>query len=127
MVGVYASESPPVRSVSMNIDTRLAELAATLKRLIESSTYKPAEIARVLSVDRSVVGRWMTGERTPTMKNLMELAELLGVEMAEIWQGEEALPSTPEQRLMVDRMRSMTAEQQQAFLAMAATISTGAK
>lgn len=106
----------------MTIDTRLAELAATLKRLIESSSYKPADVARELSVDRSVVGRWMTGERTPTMKNLIELADLLGVEMTDIWQGEEAIPSTPEQRLMVERMRAMSAEQQQAFLAMAASL-----
>lgn len=54
------------------------------------------------------------------MKNLLELAELLNVEMSDLWTGEEVMPATPEQKAMMQRMSGMTPEQQQAFLALAA-------
>jgi hypothetical protein len=63
----------------------------------------------------------MNGERTPTMKNLIDLAELLGVEVAQMWAGPNATPATPEQKAMLDRMAHMSPEQQQAFLALAAS------
>lgn len=61
------------------------------------------------------------------MKNLLELAELLNVEMADLWVGEEVMPATPEQKLMMERMSTMTIEQQQAFLAFAAATAGPAK
>jgi len=54
------------------------------------------------------------------MKNLIDLADLLGVETRELWEGPQAMPSTPEQRAMMERMGRMSSEQQQAFLALAA-------
>lgn len=54
------------------------------------------------------------------MKNLYDLAELLNIEMADLWAGEHATPATPEQKAMMERMKAMTPEQQQAFLAFAA-------
>ena len=108
------SRAPPM------IDPRLQALADRLKALIEASPHSPAEIARLVGVDRSAVSRWMSGERTPTMKNLIDLADLLGVETRELWEGPQAMPSTPEQRAMMERMGRMSSEQQQAFLALAA-------
>lgn len=60
------------------------------------------------------------------MKNLIDLAELLGVEVEEMWAGPNATPSTPEQKAMMERMAQMTPEQQQAFLALAASAFTPA-
>jgi len=103
-------------------DPRLKLLADNIRKCIGSSVYSPAEVARALSVDKSAISRWMNGQRTPTVQNLIELAHLLEVEVTELWNGEEALPATPEQRLMVDLMGKMTAEQQETFLAMAKTL-----
>lgn len=58
------------------------------------------------------------------MKNLMELADLLGGEASDYWSGPEAIPATPEQRALLAKMAQMTPEQQQALLALAAA-STG--
>jgi transcriptional regulator with XRE-family HTH domain len=102
------------------IDTRLKALADRIKALITASPYKATDIARILDVDRSAVSRWMSGERQPTMKNLIDLADLLNVELAELWTGAEATPATPEQKAMMLRMANMSPEQQQAFLAFAA-------
>lgn len=102
------------------IDPRLLALADKIRALIEASTYTPADVARIIGVDKSAVSRWMKGERTPTMKNLIDLADLLQVEMSALWEGPHAVPATPEQKMMVERMRGMTPDQQQAFLALAA-------
>lgn len=113
-------QSHPVMRSSPMIDPRLQALADRIKALINASTYKPTDIARNLDVDRSAVSRWMSGERQPTMKNLVDLADLLSVELTDLWAGPEATPATPEQKAMMARMSTMTAEQQQAFLALAA-------
>lgn len=102
------------------IHPQLELLARRIRALVAASGFSQVEIARSIGVDKSTVSKWIKGERTPTMQNLVDLAELLGVEMKELWDGPEAIPSTPEQRLMIERMRNMTPEQQQAFLALAA-------
>jgi len=103
-------------------DSRLKQLADSIRQHIGASTYSPAEVARALDVDKSAISRWMNGQRTPTVQNLIELAKLLEIEITELWNGEEVLPATPEQRLMIELMSKMTAEQQEAFLAMAKTL-----
>lgn len=107
---------------ALTIDPRLQALADRLSALVSASDYTAADIARLLDVDKSAVSRWLSGERTPTMKNLMELADLLQVEITALWEGEEAVPATPEQRGMLEHMRDMTPAQQQALLALAATV-----
>lgn len=116
----YSLESQTVIPLTPMLDPRLKVLAQKIDRLVKASSYSPAELSRLLGVDRSAVSKWMSGDRTPTMKNLLELAEVLNIEMAELWTGPEAIPATPEMRLMMDRMGDMTAEQQQALLALAA-------
>lgn len=104
------------------IDPRLKALSERLKRLIDASGLAQIDVSKALGVDKSTISKWTKGERTPTMKNLMDLADLLQVEMTDLWAGEESLPSTPEQKLMMDRMAKLTPEQQQALLALAATM-----
>lgn len=101
------------------IPARLDALAQNIRRYISLSAYSPAEVARELGVDKSAVSRWMSGGRTPTVQNLIDLARLLEIEVTDLWRGPEAIPATPEQRAMMDRMSRMTPEQQQAMLALA--------
>lgn len=109
-----------------SIDPRLKRLADRIGSLIDASSYLPADVARELEVDKSSVSRWIKGTRTPTMQNLIDLATLLGVEVTDFWEGEQAYPSTPEQRMMLEKMAGMSPEQQQALLAfVAATANKG--
>lgn len=102
------------------IDPRLQELADTIRRMVTASPLSPVEIARIMGVDKSAVSRWMTGERTPTMKNLIDLADVLDKDIRELWTGPEVLPSTPEQRMIVELMKDLSPEQQQVLAATAA-------
>lgn len=105
------------------LDPRLKRLAARIGALIEASPYSPTDVARELGVDKSSVSRWISGSRTPTVQNLIDLAALLGVELSALWEGQQVLPATPEQRLIVEKMKGMTVEQQQALLAFVAATS----
>lgn len=82
------------------------------------------EVAQRLDLDESTVSLWMNGKRTPRVENLQRLASVLGIEVAELWQGEEVLPATPAQRAMVEEMSAMSPAQQEALLALARTMRT---
>ena len=56
------------------------------------------------------------------MQNLRDLADVLGVEMRELWDGPEARPSTEEQRMMMELMANMSVEEQQTWVATTATV-----
>ncbi len=103
------------------LDSRLQQLADKLSALIARSAYSQSDIARLVGVDRSAVSRWTSGERTPTLQNLVDLAAVLQVDIAELWSGPQAIPTTPEQKAMVEHMAKMDPAQQQAFLALAAS------
>lgn len=109
-------------AVSM-LDHRLKRLAARIGALIGASPYSSSDIAREIGVDKSSVSRWISGSRTPTVQNLIDLAALLGVEQSALWEGPQVMPATPEQRLIVEKMKGMTVEQQQALLAFVAATS----
>lgn len=68
-------------------------------------------IADHLGVNESTVSLWFSGKRTPTVNNLEKLAELLGVDIAEVWDGPEAVPATPAMRAFVDAAGHLTDEQ----------------
>ena len=49
--------------------------------LCEKSGRSNSEIAKILGVDRATIGRWRTGERTPKLSTLPEIAQLFGVDV----------------------------------------------
>lgn len=103
----------------MTLDPRLAVIAQNIRRMTDASPLTVTEIAAEIGVKKSAVSKWRTGKRTPTMANLYALADVLECDVGEFWRGAQALPATPEQRLMVEYMARMSKEQQQSFLALA--------
>lgn len=49
-----------------------------LGEMIDRSRYKPAEIAELIGVDKSLVSRWVSGEREPTPEQIEKLEDLCG-------------------------------------------------
>lgn len=56
------------------------------------------------------------------MKNLEKVAQALGIEMSELWEGPEATPANAAQQSVIDDMAGMTPEQQEAVAAMVRSI-----
>lgn len=49
--------------------------------LCEESNKNNAEIAELLDVDRATIGRWRTGERSPKLSKIPEIAKLFNVDI----------------------------------------------
>lgn len=79
-------------------------------------------LAAKIGVNESTLSLWFSGKRTPLVDNLKQLAEELGVEMAELWNGPEALPTAPPVRALVDIANALSPAQQEALLALARTM-----
>lgn len=50
-------------------------------RLCEQSGKNNAEIARGLNVDKATIGRWRSGERSPKLSSLSEIADYFNVDI----------------------------------------------
>jgi len=75
-------------------------------------------VARLMpEVARSTVGHWFTGERQPQMDNLRRLAQILEVSAAALVADEPDYASTAQEKLGLQLLRDMTAEQREAMLA----------
>lgn len=48
-------------------------------KLVDQSGYTDAEIARRLEVNRSTIGRWKSGEQSPPLSKIKDIAMLFGV------------------------------------------------
>lgn len=103
-------------------DRRLLNLAHAIGRMIAASPYTASDVARELHVDKSAVSKWISGERTPTMKNLLDLVDLVKRDMRELWTGPEAVPATPVQKVIVEYAARLPEGQQEAFAAMLAAL-----
>lgn len=97
-------------------------LSDKIAAAIADSGMTAREVADKIGYHESTVSLWISGGRTPRVKALEKLAAALGIEMADMWQGPEAVPATAEAAAMVDEMANLTPEQQQALLAIARTM-----
>jgi len=101
------------------LPAKMPSLAENIDSAIKRSGKTAREVAVLVGVHESTVSLWTTGGRTPRMKHLEKLAQVLGLELSELWAGPEAVPATAEQSAMIDEMGNLTLEQQQVLLATA--------
>lgn len=99
------------------MNANLRKLSDRIGELIEASPYAAADIARSLNVDRSSVARWISGDRTPTIQNLLDLAELLGVMVEDFWLERPLAIPAEERRDVLECLDKMSTEQRRALIA----------
>lgn len=109
--GVFGCETP--------LREAMAGLSQKLREAFERSGLTKRYIAQRIGVHESTVSLWLSGKRTPLVEHLKELAEVLRVDMADLWDGVEAIPAAPPVRALVDIANELTPVQQQALLALA--------
>ncbi len=77
-----------------------------------------------VDVDESTVSLWISGKRTPTVKNLEKICAALNAEMHEVWYGPQAMPATAEAQVLLNIANGLAPERLQALLAIAKTLET---
>lgn len=95
----------------------LYDLPSRLRALRDDSGKTNRQLADEIGMDESTLSLWMSGERTPRMKNLEKLARAMGKELREVWEGPQATPATAAQQSVIDDMAGMSPEQQEAIAA----------
>lgn len=96
----------------------MSDLPAMLRAARDTGGFTNRDLAEKIGRDESTVSLWMSGKRTPRMKNLQELARAMGVEMAELWSGPEAVPVTAAQAAVLEEMSHLDETQQEAIAAL---------
>lgn len=67
----------------------------SLKRLRKASGHTQQSLADVMGVEQPTVQRWESGKREPSLKQLVDLAEILGVEPGRLLGDTSATPLGP--------------------------------
>ena len=72
----------------------MRDLAPKLRAALDRAGITARDLAGRIGLDESTVSLWLSGQRTPRMKNLEKVAQALGIELAELWAGPQATPAT---------------------------------
>lgn len=64
-----------------------------LSTAIKESGYSRAELADRLSLKPATIKSWCVGRRSPTVRRLLELTTLLGIEAPTLFETPDSLPS----------------------------------
>ncbi len=75
MAAVCADDTLIAREMAKTDD--LPDFAARLSRIMGQLNFSRAALARELALDKTVVGRWLTGVNVPTEHNLTRLTEIV--------------------------------------------------
>lgn len=73
-------------------------------------------------VAASTVGHWFAGRRQPQMDHLRKLAKILEISAAALVADEPDYAHTVEEKLALQMMRDMSADQREAFLVIGKTV-----
>lgn len=103
--------SHPLRRNSPTMSTALA---TRIKAAFERSGLSQLDLATAVGVDESTVSLWLSGGRTPRVKNLEKLARAMGLEASELWSGPEATPANAAQASVLHHMSFLDPVQQEA-------------
>ena len=74
----------------------MRDLAPKLRAALDRAGITARDLAGRIGLDESTVSLWLSGQRTPRMKNLEKVAQALGIELAELWLARR--PRLPQRR-----------------------------
>lgn len=94
------------------------DLSANIKAAIERGGFSQVGLAEATGVSESTISLWISGKRTPGMKNLQKLAKAMGLEAQDLWAGPEAMPANAAQKSVLEDMNQLDATQQETIAAL---------
>lgn len=103
----------------------MTPIPSRLRAALDAAGMTARDLAARLGMNESTVSLWLSGGRTPRMKNLVKIAEVLQIEVTELWDGPEAVPTNPVQMALLDEISGLSPAQQEALLALARTMRGG--
>ena len=71
-----------------------------------------ADIARALGYERQTIGHWLRGRGEPTMKQIHQMAQVIGCHWLELVRSDATVINDPIEKRRTERIRSMSPERQ---------------
>ena len=99
----------------------MSTIAEHLKLALHKSGITARELAVRLGVDESTVSLWLSGQRTPRIKNLQSVAGVFGVNVIELLAGPKSELGAAQQSVLAD-MADMPGHVQDAVAAVVSSI-----
>ena len=92
--------------------------STNLKHLRVQNGYTQQELAKLLKKDYSTIGKWELGQRFPTMKDVMKIAEIFNIPLEELVNENmlfEKSTSSMDQEL-IQKIKSLNEDQKKAII-----------
>lgn len=102
-----------------------SSLPARIQAALDKSGMTQRDLAAAIKMDESTVSLWLSGERTPRVKNLEKLAKALGIEARELWSGPEATPANEVQAQVLQDMAHLSPTQQEMIAGLVKSMRAG--
>jgi transcriptional regulator with XRE-family HTH domain len=99
----------------------MSTLAQQLRSALQQSGTTARELASRIGLDESTVSLWLSGQRTPRIKNLEKIAATLGIGLADLLASSQ-FDLSPSQQSVVEDMAAMSDHLQQAVAAIVSSI-----
>ena len=65
------------------------KLKCRLKAILAFKEIKHGEFAKMVGVSATTASTWISGKSNPSLEKAYEIAEILGVEVTDIWRKED--------------------------------------
>ena len=101
----------------------MSTISVNLKIALQRVGMTSRELAARTGVDESTVSLWLSGQRTPIIKNLRTIADTLGVNVVELLVGSQHELSSAQQSVLAD-MAALPDNVQYAIAAMVSAVKT---
>lgn len=85
-------------------------IGKNIDKLLNQHDMTNAELAKVLSISESAVGKWILGHNAPSMGNIQKIATFFNVPKSAILE-ENSKAINPQRRALYDRIDNATDEQ----------------
>lgn len=94
------SKAEQIKIIGKNID-----------RLLYNNRINQADLAKILNVSESAVGKWVLGKNAPSMGNIQKIADYFSVSMSSILEEQSENANSTHRKYLLDKIAKGTPEQ----------------
>lgn len=93
-------------------DKQMRIISENLQKLLAAHDLNQSELARMVGVSESAVGKWILCKNAPTMGKIQQIANIFRVQLSDILEDKsEQQEQTPERRFLMDKLAKASDEE----------------
>ena len=101
----------------------MKDILTTIEKMRTSRGWTEYQLAENSGLPQSTISSWYRKSLVPTIPSLEKICDAFGITLSQLFaEGEDAVSLTTSQKRLLESWSRLTAEQQEAFLALMNTI-----